>query len=179
MSLSRLSFGFDSVQVPVQHGIDACMDAIGMPVLPGQHAAAAGIAVTNSTRMAATVVANLLVVDMAGGYTLDELPRQYRYFDDAANVCRRTRRCDAGHTSNFRSLTPSSAVIVRAMEHQAAAGWRRDPRVLLSVSPNHTAARGVHDYVADLLFNEIQPETLAALDGDPAFVAAYNFPNRA
>jgi len=69
--------------------------------------------------------------------------------------------------------------IVRAMEHQAAAGWRRDPRVLRSVSPNHTAARGVHDYVADLLFNEIQPETLAAFDGDPAFVAAYNFPNRA
>ncbi len=69
--------------------------------------------------------------------------------------------------------------IVRAMEHQAAAGWRRDPRVQQSVFPNHTAARGVHDYVADLLFNEIQPETLAAFDGDPTFVAAYNFPNRA
>jgi hypothetical protein len=50
--------------------------------------------------------------------------------------------------------------IVRAMEHQAA-------------------ARGVDDYVADLLFNEIQPETLVAFDGDPAFLAAYHFPGRA
>ena len=50
--------------------------------------------------------------------------------------------------------------IVRAMEHQAAA----DPR-------------GVHDYVADLLFSEIQPETLAAFRGDAAFLAAYHFPD--
>jgi len=68
--------------------------------------------------------------------------------------------------------------IVRAMEHQAAAEWRRDPRVQRSAAPNHTAARGVHDYVTDLLFNEIQPETLVAFGGDPAFLAAYNFPNR-
>lgn len=68
--------------------------------------------------------------------------------------------------------------IVRAMEHQAAAEWRRDPRVLAGVTPNHTAARGVHDYVADLLFNEIQPETLVAFGGDPAFLAAYHFPSR-
>jgi hypothetical protein len=68
--------------------------------------------------------------------------------------------------------------IVRAMEYQAAAERRRDPRVLTSIAPNHTATRGVHDYVADLLFNEIQPETLVAFDGDPAFLAAYNFPSR-
>ena len=43
-----------------------------------------------------------------------------------------------------------------------AAEWRRDPRVLHSSSPNHTAARGIHDYVTDLLFNEIRPETLVA-----------------
>lgn len=49
--------------------------------------------------------------------------------------------------------------IVRAMEHQAAA-----------------EQRGVHDYVADLLFNQIQPETLAAFRDDPAFLAAYHFP---
>ncbi|MEA2489616.1 MAG: hypothetical protein QOH21_1408 [Acidobacteriota bacterium] len=67
---------------------------------------------------------------------------------------------------------------VRAMEHQAAAEWRRDPRVLTSVTPNHTAARGVHDYVTDLLFNEIQPETVVAFASDPAFLAAYNFPSR-
>lgn len=68
--------------------------------------------------------------------------------------------------------------IVRAMEHQAAAEWRRDPRVLTSIAPNHTAARGIHDYVSDLLFNEIQPETLVAFGHDPAFVAAYHFPDR-
>jgi hypothetical protein len=68
--------------------------------------------------------------------------------------------------------------IVRAMEHQAAADWRRDPRVQRSIAPNHTAARGVHDYVTDLLFNEIQPETLVAFRGDPAFLAAYDFPDR-
>ena len=68
--------------------------------------------------------------------------------------------------------------IVRAMEHQAAVDWRLDPRVLTSSTPNHTAARGVDDFVADLLFNEIRPETLDAFRGDPAFLAAYNFPCR-
>jgi hypothetical protein len=68
--------------------------------------------------------------------------------------------------------------IVRAMEQQAAAEWRRDPRVLASSTPNHTAARGVDDYVADLLFNEIRPETVVAFGGDSAFLAAYNFPSR-
>jgi hypothetical protein len=68
--------------------------------------------------------------------------------------------------------------IVRAMEHQAAAAWRLDPRVLTSITPNHTAARGVDDFVTDLLFNEIRPETLDAFRGDPAFLAAYNFPDR-
>jgi hypothetical protein len=50
--------------------------------------------------------------------------------------------------------------------------------VLTSVTPNHTAARGIHDYVTDLLFNEIQPETLVAFASDPAFRAAYDFPSR-
>ena len=68
--------------------------------------------------------------------------------------------------------------IVRAMEHQAAAEWRHDPRVRAATSPNHTVARGVHDYVADLLFNAIQPETLVAFRGDPAFLAAYHYPSR-
>lgn len=60
------------------------------------------------------------------------------------------------------------------MEHQAAGDWRLDPRVLTSITPKHTTARGVHDYVTDLLFNEIRPETLVAFGGDPAFLAAYN-----
>jgi hypothetical protein len=66
--------------------------------------------------------------------------------------------------------------IVRAMEHQAAAEWRRDPRLQRSISPNHTAARGVHDYVADLLFNAIEPQTIDAFRDDPAFLAAHNYP---
>lgn len=45
------------------------------------------------------------------------------------------------------------------MEHQAAAD-----------------ARGVDDYVSDLLFNEIQPGTLEAFRGDAAFLDAYWFP---
>ena len=68
--------------------------------------------------------------------------------------------------------------IVRAMEHQAAAEWRRDPRVQTSISPNHTAARGVHDYITDLLFSEIQPGTLVAFRDDPDFLAAYHYPSR-
>ncbi len=66
--------------------------------------------------------------------------------------------------------------IVRAMEHQAAAEWRRDPRVQHSIAPNHTTARGIHDYVADLLFSEIQPQTVIAFRDDPAFLAAYHYP---
>lgn len=66
--------------------------------------------------------------------------------------------------------------LVRAMEHQASAEWRRDPRVLSSISPGHTSARGVDDYVADLLFNEIQPETLHAFREDESFLAAYHYP---
>jgi hypothetical protein len=68
--------------------------------------------------------------------------------------------------------------IVRAMEHQAAAEWRRDPRVQRSISPNHTAARGVHDYVTDLLFNAIEPQTVVVFRDDPAFLTAYNYPSR-
>ena len=68
--------------------------------------------------------------------------------------------------------------IVRAMEHQAAAEWRRDPRVQRSISPNHTVARGVHDYVGDVLFNAIEPQTVVVFRDDPAFLAAYNFPSR-
>lgn len=68
--------------------------------------------------------------------------------------------------------------IVRAMEHQAAADWRRDPRVQRSISPNHTAARGINDYIADVLFADIRPETLIVFRGDPAFLAAYNYPSR-
>jgi len=51
--------------------------------------------------------------------------------------------------------------IVLAMEHQAS---RAHP------------SQAVDDYVADTLYGEIQPETVAALAHDPAFLAAYRFP---
>ena len=66
--------------------------------------------------------------------------------------------------------------IVRAMEHQAAVEWRRDPRLQRSVSPNHTAGRGIDDYVTDLLFNAIEPRTVAVFRDDAAFLDAYQFP---
>jgi len=70
VSSSRPLLRLDIEQFSAQHGIDACIEAIGLPGLTRQHAAAAGIAVTNSTSTAANVVANLLVVDVAG-YTPD------------------------------------------------------------------------------------------------------------
>jgi len=110
----------------------------------------------------------------AAAYLFDAWPRT-RLLD--ALGPEDARRIPAGfHPTRVSWSIP--IFIVRAMEHQAAADWRRDPRVLHGMSPNHTAARGVHDYVTDLLFNEIQPETLVAFAGDPAFLAAYNFPSR-
>lgn len=80
------------------------------------------------------------------------------------------------HFHPTRVTWPIPIFILRAMEHQAAAEWRRDPRVRSSISANHTAARGVADYVTDLLFSEIQPETVIAFRDDPAFLAAYDYP---
>jgi hypothetical protein len=66
--------------------------------------------------------------------------------------------------------------LVRAYEHQAATAWRDDPRVRASLVPNHGHARGVSDYVTDVLYNEIAPSTLAAFRDDPAFLEAYHYP---
>ena len=66
--------------------------------------------------------------------------------------------------------------IVRAIEHQAAAEWRNDPRVRTSLAANHTHARGVDDYVADLLYSEITPATLGAFRDDRAFLRAFHYP---
>ncbi|HEX6099847.1 MAG TPA: hypothetical protein VF432_26275 [Thermoanaerobaculia bacterium] len=50
--------------------------------------------------------------------------------------------------------------VLRAIRHQAA---------LLQ-------APSLEDYVADVLFNEIQPSTVAALADDTAFLQAYRYP---
>lgn len=66
--------------------------------------------------------------------------------------------------------------LVRAMEHQAARAWQDDPRVRASLTPNPLYARGIDDYIGDVLYGEIQPETVAAFRDDRAFVRALHYP---
>jgi hypothetical protein len=87
------------------------------------------------------------------------------YLFDAWPLARVLETLGPGHAHRVpRDFHPTRvawsipAFIVRAMEHQAG------------------AERGVDDYVADLLFNQIEPETVAAFGGDHAFLAAYHFP---
>lgn len=88
------------------------------------------------------------------------------YLFDAWPLARLLETLGPGHAHRVpRDFHPARVAwsipvfIVRAMEHQAAA-----------------ESTGVHDYVSDLLFNQIQPETLIAFREDPAFLAAYHFP---
>lgn len=60
-----------------------------------------------------------------------------------------------------------SRFLVRAIEHQAAFAWRGNPRI---------RARGIDDYVADLLYNDITPATLDAFAHDSAFLHAFHYP---
>jgi hypothetical protein len=66
--------------------------------------------------------------------------------------------------------------LLRAIEHQAAAAWRNDPRVRGNAMPNHSYARGVDDYVADLLYDAIDPATVEAFREDRAFLRAFHYP---
>jgi hypothetical protein len=66
--------------------------------------------------------------------------------------------------------------VVRAMEHQAARTWQDDPRLRRTLAPDHLHARRVDDYLADLLYAEIQPETLRAFRDDRAFLRAFYYP---
>jgi hypothetical protein len=65
---------------------------------------------------------------------------------------------------------------IRAMEHQAAMAWRDDARVRRSLAVSHIYARGIDDYVADLLYNDISPATLDAFRHDRAFLRAFHYP---
>ena len=58
---SRLLLALDIEQVSAQHGIDACIDFV---LLPAQHTAEAGIAVTNSTIATVMAVAKRFVIEM-------------------------------------------------------------------------------------------------------------------
>jgi hypothetical protein len=94
---------------------------------------------------------------------------------------------DALDESDFSDVIPAQfrltrvawslpVFIVRAMEHQAAREWRSDPRIRDSVVPSHVYARRLDDYIADLLYAEIEPATLAAFRDDSSFLRAFYYP---
>jgi hypothetical protein len=66
--------------------------------------------------------------------------------------------------------------IVRAIRHQAARLYAGDPRLDPEGAAGRFVSPSVDDYVADILFNEIQPATVTALADDRAFLEAYLYP---
>jgi hypothetical protein len=75
----------------------------------------------------------------------------------------------AFHLTRVRWSLP--IFVVRAMEHQAARAWQDDPRLRRTLP-----ARRIDDYLADLLYAEIQPETVSAFRDDRAFLRAFYYP---
>lgn len=69
------------------------------------------------------------------------------------------------------------AFLVRALEHQAARDRHDDPRLGRTLPPGHPHTRTLDDYVADLLYAAITPETVHALRDDPDFVRAFRYPD--
>lgn len=66
--------------------------------------------------------------------------------------------------------------ILRAIEHQAALMHENDPRVNPAAIEGHFISPALEDYIADILFAEIHPSTVADLASDTAFVEAYHYP---
>jgi hypothetical protein len=66
--------------------------------------------------------------------------------------------------------------VLRAMEYQAARAWYGDPRGRLGLVPAALHARGIDDYIADLLHAAIEPATLAAFGDDASFLRAFHYP---
>ncbi len=108
----------------------------------------------------------------AAAYLLDAWPRA-QILDALGSDAARILPADFQLT---RVNWPIPIFILRAVEHQAAAAWRNDPRVRGSLIVNPTYARGVADYVSDLLYNDIQPSTLGAFRGDSSFLRAFHYP---
>lgn len=98
----------------------------------------------------------------AAGYLFDAWPRA-RIIAALGPDARRIPA--AFHPARVRWRIPR--FILRAMQHQAALLRENDP---LFVSP------AVEDYIADILFTEIEPSTVAHLATDRAFFAAYHYP---
>jgi hypothetical protein len=76
------------------------------------------------------------------------------------------------------ALGPDLARSIPPAFRQARVCWRIPIFVLRAI--RHQAALlhapSLEDYVADILFNEIQPSTVAALADDGAFLEAYRYP---
>jgi hypothetical protein len=87
-------------------------------------------------------------------------------------------RCRAANLPKIEAVTPSrpAAFIVRAIRHQAALLRTHDPRVNPRTADPRFVSPSVDDYVADILYNEIQPATVTALADDEAFLEAYHYP---
>ena len=66
--------------------------------------------------------------------------------------------------------------ILRAMEHQTALLRECDPRVNAAAADGRFTSPSVDDYIADILFNEIRPGTVADLSHDASFARAYHYP---
>ncbi len=108
----------------------------------------------------------------AAGYLFDAWPRA-RIIDalgpDLAHLIPA-----AFHPARVRWRIP--LFILRAMEHQAALMRENDPRVNAAAANRHFISPAVDDYIADILFTEIQPSTVEDLASDAAFREAYHYP---
>jgi hypothetical protein len=108
----------------------------------------------------------------AAGYLFDAWPRAQileTLGPDRARVVPA-----AFHPAAVRWTIPP--FIIRAIEHQAALMRAHDPRVNPDAPHARFASSSVDDYVADILFNEIQSATVTALADDGAFLQAYRYP---
>jgi hypothetical protein len=75
-----------------------------------------------------------------------------------------------------RVTWPIPRFVLQAMEREAALARSCDPRLHADAKPHAMHARGLADYVADVLHAAIRQDTLDALRDDARFVRAYHFP---
>ncbi|MGZ5441672.1 MAG: hypothetical protein ACXW5U_26050 [Thermoanaerobaculia bacterium] len=108
----------------------------------------------------------------AAGYLFDAWPRAQ--IIDALGPTLAHLIPAAFHPARVRWRIP--LFILRAMEHQAALLRENDPRVNAAATAGYFVSPAVEDYIADILFTEIQPSTVADLASDAAFLEAYHYP---
>ncbi len=80
-SRSGVEFAFDTVQCPAaQHGMAACIAAIGMAESATQQAPTAGTVMTNARAETTNAVANRLVIDVLREITIERTPQSRSVF---------------------------------------------------------------------------------------------------